>query len=53
MRVFVLTSVLALVVACAPREKIIVIKEPAASGHAQATSEQDGTPIATERPNGR
>ena len=59
MRALVLTSIIALAAACAPREKVIVIKEPASGTDKNAQQQQpqqesgsnpvatDGNPIAT------
>ena len=60
MRAFILTSVLAVAAACGPRERVIVIKEPASgtekSAQAQAQAQQETpnpggeTPIASDGP---
>ncbi len=44
-RAFLFTSLVVLVAACAPREKIIVVKEP-------STTNNGDTPIATDEPSG-
>jgi len=51
MRALVITSILALAAACGPRERVIVIKEPAQNAAlqgAQAESGAGGAPIATD-----
>lgn len=50
MRALVLTSLIVLAAACAPREKVIVIKEPAGGdgASAQQQSPGDGAPIASD-----
>ena len=51
MRAFVLTSVLAVAAACGPRERVIVIKEPASGPEKNAQAQQQtnpDTPIATD-----
>ena len=50
MRALVLTSIIALAAACAPRERVIVIKEPAAGQKEASAVAQDpsGDPVATD-----
>ena len=55
MRALVVTSIIALAAACGPRERVIVIKEPASGTDKNATQTTDGdAPIATDGqgPNG-